>query len=58
MTDDEAREQEEQGQPESQESEASGELSGEIPEEAGGDGDTPLGATDQHSDAPGPTGTG
>jgi hypothetical protein len=33
-------------------------LSEEMPDEASGEGDTPLGDTDQHSDAPGETGTG
>jgi hypothetical protein len=33
-------------------------LSEKVPDEASGEGDTPLGATDQHSDAPGPHGTG
>jgi hypothetical protein len=33
------------------------ELSEKVPEPASGEGDTPLGDTDQHSDAPGPTGT-
>jgi hypothetical protein len=29
-----------------------------VPEEVSGEGDTPLGDSDQHSDAPGPHGTG
>ena len=33
-------------------------LSENVPEEASGEGDTPLGSTDQHADAPGPHGTG
>ena len=33
-------------------------LSEEIPEELSGEGKTPLGDTDQHSDAPGPDGLG
>jgi hypothetical protein len=33
-------------------------LSEQVPEEVSGEGDTPLGTTDQHSDAPGETGTG
>jgi hypothetical protein len=33
------------------------ELSEKVPEDASGEGKTPLGDTDQHSDAPGPTGT-
>lgn len=34
------------------------ELSEQVPDEVSGEGDTPLGTTDQHSDAPGETGTG
>jgi hypothetical protein len=33
-------------------------LSENLPEEVSGEGDTPLGDSDQHSDAPGPHGTG
>jgi hypothetical protein len=44
--------------PESAEDEEARKLSEKIPEEASGQGDTPLGASDQHSDAPGPHGTG
>jgi hypothetical protein len=33
------------------------ELSEKVPDKASGEGKTPLGDTDQHSDAPGPTGT-
>ena len=33
-------------------------LSEKVPEEVSGEGDTPLGDSDQHSDAPGETGTG
>jgi hypothetical protein len=33
-------------------------LSEKVPEEASGTGDTPFGDTDEHSDAPGPHGTG
>ena len=33
-------------------------LSEKVPEEVSGEGDTPLGDSDQHSDAPGPHGTG
>jgi hypothetical protein len=32
-------------------------LSEKVPDEASGKGKTPLGDTDEHSDAPGPTGT-
>jgi hypothetical protein len=34
------------------------ELSEKVPEKASGKGKTPLGDTDEHSDAPGPSGTG
>jgi hypothetical protein len=34
------------------------ELSEKVPEKASGKGETPLGDTDEHSDAPGPSGTG
>jgi len=43
--------------PESAEDEKSSDLSEKVPEEASGEGDTPLGATDEHSEAPGPYGT-
>lgn len=33
-------------------------LSEQVPEELSGEGATPLGSTDEHSDAPGETGTG
>lgn len=33
-------------------------LSEKVPDEASGKGKTPLGDTDEHSDAPGRTGTG
>ena len=49
-------EREEKG-PESAEGDKASELSEEVPEEVSGEGDTPLGATDEHSDAPGPHGT-
>ena len=42
----------------SAEGEAAGELSEKVPDEISGESDTPLGATDEHSDAPGPHGTG
>lgn len=58
MTDDTSPEQEKQDQPESQEGEAASELSEKMPDADSGEDDTPLGDTDQHSDAPGPTGTG
>jgi hypothetical protein len=34
------------------------ELSENLPDEVSGEGSTPLGSTDAHSDAPGETGTG
>jgi len=43
--------------PDSAEGEKSSEASEKVPEEVSGEGDTPLGATDEHSDAPGPHGT-
>jgi hypothetical protein len=33
-------------------------LSEQVPEEVSGEGATPFGSTDEHSDAPGETGTG
>jgi hypothetical protein len=42
---------------ESAEGEKSSEVSEKVPDEASGEGDTPLGGTDEHSDAPGPDGT-
>jgi hypothetical protein len=47
-----------ESQPESAEGEVGKKISEKTPETASGEGDTPLGASDQHSDAPGPTGTG
>lgn len=44
--------------PETAEPPEAEELSEKVPEEVSGKGDTPLGSTDQHSDAPGPHGTG
>lgn len=49
---------EEQKGPESAESEKSSEVSEEVPEKLSGEGGTPLGSTDEHSEAPGPHGTG
>lgn len=45
------------GQPESAEGERARRLSEKIPETLSGDEATPLGATDQHSEAPRPHGT-
>jgi hypothetical protein len=44
--------------PDTAESPEAEELSEKVPEAASGEGKTPLGDTDEHSDAPGPTGTG
>ena len=44
--------------PETAEPPEAEEMSEKVPDEASGDGDTPLGDTDQHSDAEGPHGTG
>ena len=48
----------EPGAPDTAEDEESSELSEQVPEEVSGEGDTPLGSSDEHSDAPGETGTG
>jgi len=50
-------EREEEKSPDSAEGEKSSKLSEEVSEEFSGEGDTPLGATDEHSEAPGPHGT-
>jgi hypothetical protein len=42
---------------ESAEPEDAEQVSEKVPEEVSGEGDTPFGDTDQHSDAPGPHGT-
>jgi hypothetical protein len=42
---------------ESAEGEEAEELSEKVPEEVSGEGKTPLGDSDEHSDAPGPHGT-
>ena len=44
--------------PESAEGKKASDMSEDVPDEVSGEGDTPLGGTDQHSDAPGPHGTG
>jgi hypothetical protein len=44
--------------PESAEPDDAEGLSEKVPEEVSGEGGTPLGGTDEHSDAPGPHGTG
>jgi hypothetical protein len=50
-------EDEEHKGPDTAESEDASELSAEVPEKASGEGDTPLGSSDEHSEAPGPHGT-
>jgi hypothetical protein len=50
-------EREEEKGPDSAEGETSSELSDDMPDEVSGEGDTPLGSTDEHSEAPGPHGT-
>ena len=50
-------EREEDEGPDSAESEKSSKASEKVPEKASGEGGTPLGATDEHSEAPGPHGT-
>ena len=40
------------------EGEEGSKLSEKVPDEVSGEGETPLGGTDEHSDAPGPHGTG
>jgi hypothetical protein len=51
----------ERNQPDEEVDSAEGEeasnLSEKVPEEVSGEGETPLGGTDEHSDAPGPDGT-
>jgi hypothetical protein len=44
--------------PETAEPPEAEQLSEQVPDEVSGEGATPLGATDEHSDAPGETGTG
>lgn len=44
--------------PQTAESEDEAKRSRKLPESVSGKGDTPLGSSDQHSDAPGPFGTG
>ena len=52
-----SEEREQEGHPESAEDEEASKLSKKMPEEVSGEDETPFGATDQHSDAPGPHGT-
>jgi hypothetical protein len=51
------REERENG-PESAEGKDSEEVSEKVPESISGEGATPWGSSDEHSDAPGPHGTG
>lgn len=44
-------------QPESAEGQDAEEVSDKVPDEVSGEGETPLGGTDEHSEAPGPHGT-
>jgi hypothetical protein len=53
----EHQEERDEDTPETAEPPKAEELSEKVPDEVSGEGDTPLGDTDQHSDAPGPTGT-
>lgn len=55
--DQEDKREEKEGDPEGAEGEKASEVSKKVPEELSGEGDTPLGGTDEHSDAPGPHGT-
>ncbi len=40
------------------EGEDASKISEKVPDEVSGEGETPLGGTDEHSEAPGPDGTG
>jgi len=51
------REHDQEEDVESSEGEKASKVSEKVPEEVSGDGATPLGGTDEHSDAPGPHGT-
>ena len=57
MDQEDKKEEKNEGGPEGAEGEKASEASKEVPEELSGEGDTPLGGTDEHSDAPGPHGT-
>ncbi len=57
MSEEREREEEVEGA-EGAEGDAGSKLSEKVPDEVSGEGDTPLGGTDEHSDAPGPDGTG
>lgn len=56
MTEEDKTEEQEDG-PASAEGGKSSEVSKDVPEKLSGEGDTPLGGTDEHSEAPGPHGT-
>ncbi len=55
---DEKKPREDDDTPETAEPPEAEKVSERVPEEVSGAGDTPLGSSDEHSDAPGPTGTG
>jgi hypothetical protein len=55
--DDEKDRTEEEDRPDTAEDGKSEEVSDKVPDAASGEGKTPLGATDEHSNAPGPDGT-
>ena len=57
MSEEREREREREDEVEGAEGEAGSKLSEKVPDEVSGEGDTPLGGTDEHSDAPGPDGT-
>lgn len=51
------REHDEDEGPETAEGEEAGKVSDKVPDEVSGEGETPLGGTDEHSETPGPHGT-
>jgi len=51
-------EQDQPHEPDSAEPDDAESVSEKVPEEVSGEGDTPLGTSGEHSDAPGPHGTG
>jgi hypothetical protein len=53
-----AEERIDRSQPDSAEGEQASSASEAVPEELSGEGATPLGSSDEHSDAPGPHGLG
>ena len=56
--DDEKKPREDDDTPETAEPAEAEKLSEKVPDEVSGEGDTPLGSSDEYSDAPGETGTG